>query len=271
MAHRGPVHFAKETSKMKFTRFMAVCAPLLAIGILSGCAEPNRAHARIDPQADEALRKMSATLANAKSFSFQTVATMDEPIASGHLVQSTRQSRLVVHRPDRLYVKSRRPSAVWQMWCADGNLTVFNQAAGAYASRTVPRPIDDMLDTVAREHGLTLPLADLLFSDPYKVLTADALTGRYVGLHEVEGVRCHHLLFTQEAVDWQIWIDAGAKPVPRRFLIDYKTVAERPQFTAVLSEWNLAAPTKDEVFKAVVPAGATKMDLSKLLEAQRGK
>jgi hypothetical protein len=252
---------------MKRVRFGPVCAALVAAGVASGCAEQARSCLDIDPRADEALRKMSAALGGARSFSFRSVSTMDEPIATGQLAQFTRQIRVAVCRPNEIMAESHQGDDVFAVCYRDTNLTVLDKTANTYASVQVPGRIDEMLDDVARKYGLTLPLADLLFSDPYKVLTADAHTGRYVGLHEVGGVKCHHLLFTQEIIDWQIWIDAGKEAVPREFAIDYKTLPERPQFTAVLSDWNLSAKAGDGQFRPVLPAGAKQVELAQLFEA----
>ena len=44
----------------------------------------------------------------------------------------------------------------------------------------------------------------------------EVLTGEYVGVTELSGVRCHHLAFRSGDVDWQIWIEDGDKPLPRK-------------------------------------------------------
>ena len=40
---------------------------------------------------------------------------------------------------------------------------------------------------------------------------------------------CHHLAFEQATIDWQLWIDAGKDPLPRKLVITYKTEDEVPQ------------------------------------------
>ncbi len=55
--------------------------------------------------------------------------------------------------------------------------------------------------------------------------------GEYLGIHEAAGVPCHHLAFEQATIDWQLWIDAGKDPLPRKLVITYKTEDEVPQYT----------------------------------------
>jgi hypothetical protein len=248
---------------MKARRAMQVFAILVAAGVFGGCTKQARSGIDIDPRADETLRKMSATVGGAKSFSFRSVVTMDEPVDTGQLAQFTRENRIIVCRPDRLRAEARQGDDALFLWYEDETLTIFDKASNVYAVLEVPNRIDAMLDDIALKHGLTLPLADLLFSDPYRVLTADVLMGRYAGLDEVGGVKCHHLLFTQETIDWQIWIDAGEKPVPRRFVMDYKSLPGRPEFSAVLSDWNLAASGGEQLFRPAVTTDAEKVELRK--------
>ena len=218
---------------MKRMRFGPAMATLMAVGVLCGCSGQTRRQMDIEPRADAALRKMSAALGGARSFSFRAVATMDEAVAPGRTAQFSRETRVIVRRPDALFAQSQQGDDVVTLCYLGRNLTLFDKAPNTYAAAEVPGRIDAMLDDVAERHGLTLPLADLLFADPYQMLTVDAEAGRYVGVHEVDGIQCHHLLFTQEALDWQIWIDAGhVPPCPRKIVIDYKNVPQRPQFTA---------------------------------------
>lgn len=252
---------------MKPNRVMQTFAVFVAAGVLGGCAEQTRSRMDIDPRADDALRRMSATIGGAKSFSFQAVATMDEPVDTGQLAQFTRENRIVVRRPDRIRAEARQDEDALFLWYEGKTLTVLDKASNTYSTLRVPSRIDVMLDEIAVKHGLTLPLADLLFSDPYKALTTDAHMGRYVGEQAVDGCKCHHLLFTQELIDWQIWIDAGKEAVPRKFVIDYKSLPGRPEFSAVLSDWNLSASTGEEMFKSTVPKDAKQVELPRLFEA----
>lgn len=248
-------------------------APLLALlaAAVGGCAHQTRPGLDIDPRADEALRRMSTALAGASSFSFAAATTMDELIAPGQTAQVTRHLQVLVRRPDRLAVQSQQGDDTWSLGYQGNTLTLLDRSAKLYATTDAPGGIDRMLDDVARKYGLTVPLADLLMSDPYRALTARAHSGRYIGRGRVDGVECHHLLFTQEHIDWQIWIQAAGEPVPRKWVIDHKSIVERPQFTAHLNDWKLGAAAGDELFNVALPADARKVEMEKLLQMGRGE
>jgi len=41
------------------------------------------------------------------------------------------------------------------------------------------------------------------------------------------GVECEHLAFRGHVTDWQLWIETGAKPVPRKYVNDQQDLVER--------------------------------------------
>lgn len=239
---------------------------LLAAGVLSGCTQEVKRPARIDPRADEALRRMSAALSGSRSFSVRSTTTVDELLPSGQLGEFSRETTVTLRRPDRLLAEIQRGDDAWLLWHSDNDLTVLDRKVNTWATVKVPASNDDMLDDLARKHGLTMPLADLLFTDPYKVLTAEARTGSFVGTSQLNGVECSQLLFTQDNVDWQIWIATDKTALPRKIVIDYKNQPGRPQFTAVLRDWNLSAEAGDHQFKPALPKDVRKIEFAQMLQ-----
>ena len=241
----------------------AVAAGLAACG---GCSEQKGPSGATEPRAESALRRMGRTLGGARSFSFRSTAVMDEQIGTEQTAQLARDARIVVRRPDRIFAEGKAGDDVLDLWYQGGSLTVLDKATNTTATVSTPGRIDPMLDEVAKKYGLTIPLADFIFSDPYKTLTADVQTARYVQQCDVDGVKCDHLLFTQEMIDWQIWIETGNAAVPRKFAIDYKSLPGRPSFTATFSDWNLSAPSDEAQFTPQIPSGAKKIELVQLLQ-----
>ena len=84
------------------------------------------------------------------------------------------------------------------------------------------------------------------------------------GLGVVDGVECEHLAFRGPDTDWQIWIETGAKPVPRKYVITSKTVAGAPQYTLRIKEWK--ADLSPDVFVFKPAQGANKLALKDLTD-----
>ena len=114
------------------------------------------------------------------------------------------------------------------------------------------------------KYGYTPALSDFLYSDPYKILMEKVLSGFYVGPGDVNGTECYHLAFVEKYIDWQIWIEAGDKPLVRKLVITYKTIPESPQYIAVFSDWNLNKTISDSLFEPVIPKAAKEINMAVL-------
>ena len=142
--------------------------------------------------------------------------------------------------------------------------SAIDREQNVWASGAVPPTVDGALDWILETTGTVVPLADFLYSDVYDRLMGDVLRGAYLGIHDVGGVPCHHLSFEQATIDWQIWIDAGAEPLPRKFVIAYKTEDEVPRSSVTIRKWNLAAAPPDALFVFEPPEGATRVDVTQM-------
>jgi hypothetical protein len=120
--------------------------------------------------------------------------------------------------------------------------------------------INTVLELAREEVGVIVPAADLVYHDAYLGLMEGVESGTYVGESTVDGVEVHHLAFRGVEVDWQIWVEKGNKPLPRKFLITSKWITGAPQFMAVLSDWNTSAKLEDALFQFSPPPDAEKID-----------
>jgi hypothetical protein len=128
----------------------------------------------------------------------------------------------------------------------------------------VPPTIDGALDWIFDQTGTVIPLADFVYADPYARLMGSVQRGVYLGIHDVAGSPCHHLSFEQAIIDWQIWIDAGPDPMPRKLVITYKTEDEVPQYAVTIRKWDLKPTLPDAAFRFSPPAGATRVEVGAL-------
>jgi len=107
-----------------------------------------------------------------------------------------------------------------------------------------------------------MPLEDLVVSDPYQNVIHRISSGTDIGPVTVLGVPCEHLAFSLEKVDWQIWIEQGTVPVPRKIVITYKDEEGSPEYTAILSHWDFQTQLPDAVFSFEPAKDVTKIDVA---------
>jgi hypothetical protein len=250
--------------KGHFMRHLTIAAIFLTTFLL-GCSSQQQHHPDISSQASAALHRMSDTISGTKAFVVHSSATMDQPIENGQLAQFTRDGNLIVARPDGLFAEVRKDNNTYKFWHKADEVTILDVNKGKYAVIKTPAPIDEMLDLLAEEHNIVIPLADLLYTDPYAVLTENVKVGSYVDQQTINDHLCHHLLFTQDNVDWQIWIDAGEVAIPRKVVITYKNDPDQPQYEAILNEWRVAGPDDLARLKPQLPTSAQRVELAELL------
>jgi hypothetical protein len=150
------------------------------------------------------------------------------------------------------------------LWYDGSSITIHNTERNIYSRFAVPDTIDAAFDYLAKEKGITPPMVSLLYSDPVELLKEKVRSGFYVGLNQVRGVQGHHLAFSSEDMDLQVWIAAGLSPVILKVVLTYKEQEGRPQFTAYLNDWNLSPFLPDGLFMSVLPKNALLTDFDRL-------
>jgi len=242
------------------------------IGILIFCCQlmlspawsaeaPKKAKAPdIEPKAVEVLKQMCDYLKNLQQFTVQAEITEDVLLTSGQRIQYARSVEASVRRPDRMRAESVGDTDNRLLVYDGKTFILLDRTKNFYTTIAAPPDLDAALEHATQAFNLRAPLADLIYTKSYEYLTAGALSGFYVGLSKVQGVPCHHLAFRQKDIDWQIWVEDGPNPVPRKFLITDKK-AQGLQFTAVFTKWNTSPQLEDSLFTFVAPAKAEKIDI----------
>ena len=211
-----------------------------------------------DPEA--ILKSSLDLLARTKRIFMRAVVTNDEITTTGQKLQRNHDMMIWIRRPDamRIDLTADRFRRIVRY---DGKaLSVFDPDQKFYATAAAPATIDATMSMAREKLTLDLPLGYLFADDAYAKMNAAGRKGTYVGLHRVGGTLCHHLSFTQDNVDWQIWIAALGQNVPRKIVIDFKNRPGRPQYTATMSEWNIDASIDNRVFQFTPPADGQKID-----------
>jgi len=225
----------------------------------------------LDPRADQLLRDMATLLATTKSFAFEAEERFDEIPSGQPRTLLTNVRRVAVQRPNRFAADAEGDTLSRSVWFDGQQVAVYDRSQNVYATIPTPGSIDVALDTLADKYRAAVPLADLLYSDPYAVLTEDVTYSRYLGLHRAAGVLCHHLVFAQSTIEWQVWIDAGEKPILRQLAISYVREPGEPQYVAVLTKWRLLPAIPEDLFRFQPPDGAVRVDAATLVPHAPGE
>ena len=221
----------------------------------------------VEPRARELLQRMSNELGRTPSFRVDTVAVDEVVLRSGQKLQRVSQSRVAVRRPDRLRDDRIGPFGDVAVQYDGRQLSIYGKRTMLYATAPMPPTLDAMIDVARDRYGLDAPGADLLYGNPFAVLMEDTRSGEYVGLEPIDGVPCHHLAFRGTQADWQIWIEDGPHPLPRRYVITSKNVPGEPEFAVQLRRWEPGVSLPDSLFTFTPPPGARRIELLRRGEA----
>jgi len=212
----------------------------------------------INSDALAALNSMGSYLRTLKTFQVEAVTTKDDVLDDGQLIQFDTHVNLLARMPDRLRVEVTS-SRQHRFYFYDGkNFTLFAQRVNYYATVPAPETIGKLADELNDKLGIQLPLEDLFFWGGPRSKVNEITGAIDVGPAEVGGVTCEQYAFRQPGLNWQIWIQQGDFPLPRKLVLSTLTDEARPQYSSVL-QWNLAPSFNEEAFQFQPPTDAQKI------------
>ena len=218
------------------------------------------------PQPEKILQQACDFLKATKQFSFKAEVTDDRVYTEGKKLQFAFDLEAFVQRPDKVRINAAGDLENKQFFYDGKTITLYDKTHNHYAVMEAPASIDEAMEKASKEYGLRVSLVDLAESNTCALMTKGVKHALYVGEGVVRGVKCHHLAFDKDDIQWQIWIDAGEKPVIRKLIINQKKLPAAPQWTAYLTDWNFSPQLADNLFAFTPPQGATKTKFVSLKE-----
>jgi hypothetical protein len=221
--------------------------------------------------ADKLLKAMSDYVGSQKTISVTYDSDIEVITSNLQKIQFTSSGQVQLSRPDKLRATRTGGYRDVEIVFDGKTLTLNNRDSKDYAQVDVKGSADQLIDVLREEHGVVAPGADLLLPNVFDVMMADVIDGALIGKGVIDGVECDHLAFRNAETDWQIWIESGAKPIPRKYVITSKGVAEAPQYTLRIKEWKTDVPADAFAFKPDQSAKKIAIgDLSDIDEVPQG-
>ena len=216
----------------------------------------------VEDEAVDAIKEMGAYLRSANTLAITSQGSLDAVTNDGQRIQLDGTTNYKVRRPGFVVdyhsdIKSRR-------FIYDGKtFTVYSPKLGFYAQAPAPATNREVLEILYNKYGISLPLEDLFrWGDDSTADRIQALKSAYeVGSATIDGVETDHFAFREADVDWEVWIQKGDQPLPRKLVIVDRTDPARPTFIARLS-WQINPTFTDADFTFVPDANAKKIQLA---------
>ena len=216
----------------------------------------------IEDGAIAAIKEMSDYLMKAQTLAITSEGSLDAVTNDGQRIQMDGVANYKVRRPGFVIdytsnIKNRR-------FIYDGKtFTVYSPTLGFYASVPAPGTNKEVLETIYNKFGISLPLEDLFrWGDGSQNERIQELKSAYeVGTATIDGVQTDHFAFREPNIDWEVWIQQGDQPLPKKLVIVDRTDPARPTFIARL-KWVINPTFTDADFAFVPDANAKRIQLA---------
>jgi hypothetical protein len=233
----------------------------LALGVWLFVTGANGEDSAVDPRARETLRQSITYLHSLPAFGIHADVTRDEVVHDDFRLQRISTVDVTVKKPDRLRAESVGSQGTRQFFYNGKALSIYAKDENYYTSMSAPSTLRETLDAAADKHDVELPLLDLVYVAVGGELDASLTAAGVIGTSTVDGVECQQLAFRGRVVDWQVWIERGAKPLLRKLVITTRDEPASPQYSATM-RWDLAPKIGEESFVFSPPAGALPIALA---------
>lgn len=222
------------------------------------------------PKPEDVLKQMADYLGKLPAFSCR--------IAMGIQIQAEGLNQKVetkltarLERPNRLALVAEGGMAAATIISDGKKLTQYMPALKRYTESDAPADIAGLAKTGAGE--LTGGVGGMIPAngdDFYKSIMAGVTGSEYLGTEKIGDVLCHHCRFLQQDINWEIWIEAGDRPVVHKLVPDLsKQFAgagggalgdAKIEYIVTFTDWNVTPKFTDADFAFTPPAGVEKVE-----------
>jgi hypothetical protein len=240
-------------------RSIAAVPAALALGILVAPGAQAQ-------DAGKILKAMSDFVGSQKSALISFDSDIEVVTSDLQKIQFTSSGQVMLSRPDKVRISRTGGYADVELVFDGKTVTIFGKNINAFAQGDSPGTVDQLIDGIRDRHNIQMPGADLLLSRLYDELTAEVIDAKHIGQGVVDGVETEHLAFRNAEVDWQLWVEIGARPIPRKYVITSKHVAGAPQYAIRIKEWKTDVSLGPDAFVFKPPADAKQVEFVALAE-----
>lgn len=227
---------------------VAVAQPARQTSAKPAAAAPATPAADVDPAATEALKQMRAFMSGLTTFEVKTDGSLDLVLDDGQKVQLGGAADYKVRRPNGFQIRTEVGNKVRDYFYDGQKMTVYAPQLGFYAQAAAPGTIRQTLDEAYAKYGISFPLEDLFeWAERDEPKKAPITSAMVVGDATIDGTPTTQYAFRQGPVDWQVWIQKGAQPLPRKIVIVDRTDEARPAYSVRLN-WTLNPTLAADVF-----------------------
>lgn len=214
----------------------------------------------IDNTAVVLLDRMTALIGQLSSCSFKLSASVDKLTPSHGPVKEFQSHQVHFVGPDKMHVQTKG-SNNHAYWYNGDILMYYSLTYNHYGFIETPDNIIETIDMVNLDYGIDFPGADFFYPTFTDDLLENSEAVKYLGLVNIDGVDCHHIVAVGPEQNVQLWLTNDTFTLPYRFAFLDKTGEQSLQYEGIFSEWAINPDLPDAIFDFVVPESAKRLSI----------
>jgi len=235
----------------------------VAVVALVTCSVPPGAIAQ-SGDAAQIVKSMSNYVARQTNLSVVFDSDIEVTTPDKQKIQFSSSGKVLLSRPDKFRATRTGGYVDLEMVFDGTKISLLGKNLNKYVQMQAPGSSEQLVEMLRDRFGLDLPGADLLAPDGYSQLMADVVDAKYIGRGIIDGIECEHVAFRTPDVDWQLWVEVGSRPIPRKYVITSKNVPGSPQYTLRFRDWKSDVKFKAGTFVFKPPARAQQVDIAQM-------
>ena len=257
------------------TRHLRIWAAAMLVGTSGSSLSAWQDDDGLDPKADGIVQEASDYLRNLNSFELTITVEMQLQM-EGMRQQVTSTHRMAMERPNRLSIVLAEGFMANSIVCDGDTLyTLLGVMDDQYTADDAPETLGGIADHIQNlamgdMTDATVFGAMLVAGNPHEWILDGVTTLEYADRQDVDGTSCHRLRMSQPDGDWQLWVQVGEQPVPRKLVIDLREMYREMWFdgsqditaelTVRFDHWRANIDMPADRFAFVAPEGAVRVD-----------
>ena len=249
---------SRSASLLKLTPIMSFAVLCAAI------AAPLRAEDKLDKKVVELCKKVGDLYKSAKTL--HTEGTLAAKVDNNGEKQDINVSAVFdVERPSHFSLKTlfngdpkKGPDVI-----SDGKtLTIYRKALQQYVQEDAPKDVNELGGRLLQVGPVTVGMLfpNVLSEDPADTLMQGVNSCSYVGLDKVDGTSAHHMKFSQDQFNWELWVAAEGKPFVLRMSRSVDGDSVKMTASETYKNWTVDAPAGKDAFTFAPPKDAKKVE-----------
>ncbi len=214
----------------------------------------------VQQHALDRLKQMSDKLVASNSFSYLSNSSIELQSDNGQFITFFTEAEVALQRPNKLHMKVAGDSPSLHLYYDGAKASAIDVDNNIYAVSTPLSNIDEMLNYIMSKAQISFPSADLMYSDPYAVMTKNLTDATVIGDSMINSIPVEHFAYREPTIDWEIWIAKGEKAVPLRLAMTYRQVKDRPSFLVEFTDWKLNPKLKASTFDFKTPSNGKQIE-----------